>query len=146
MQSHQEMLSADPERPLLDEQTQRMCVEACFEAEVACVACADACVGEPGIAALRRCIRLNLDAADVAGTTARMLARRPVDPRLLRAQVETCARALSTAAEACLEHANEHEHCRTCAAACRHAAEQCGAVLRELPDAWGHTHPKPSAE
>jgi hypothetical protein len=145
MQLHEQQLSPDPDRLFLDRQTQKACVEACLEAEVACVVCADACLSEDDVVSLRRCIRTNLDAADIAATTARLLARMLADPRLLRAQVEACARALSACAEACHEHA--HEHCRACAEACRHAAERCGAVLRELPDAHGQTHPKaPSAE
>lgn len=132
---------------LLDEHTQKECVLACFEAEVACVVCADASLAEDDLPALRRCVRTTLDGADIAGATARMLARRLSDLRLLRAQVEACARALSACADACHEHAGAHEHCRACASACRRAAERCGAVLRELPDAWGQTHPKsPPAE
>lgn len=71
-----------------------------------------------------------------------MLARRLSDARLLRSQVEACARALSACAAACHEHAEWHVHCRNCAEACRVAAEHCGAVLRELPDAHGQVHPK----
>ncbi len=147
MQHQQEPLSSDPHPHHLDALIQRQCVEACVEAEVVCVACADACLTEEDIAGLRRCIRLNLDCADVAGATARMLARRVTDPKLLRAQIEACARACAVCAEACQEHASSHDHCRICAEACHRAAERCGAVLRELPDAWGQIHPKaPSAE
>lgn len=142
MQSHEEMLSTDPDRLLLDGQTQRRCLEACFEAELSCVVCADGCLAEQNVAELARCIRTTLDAADVAGATARMLARRLSDARLLRAQVEACARALSACAAACHEHAEWLVHCRESAEACREAAEQCGAVLRELPDAHGQVHPK----
>jgi hypothetical protein len=145
MQLHEEKRSAE-EREMLDPHTRERCVEACVEAEVSCVACADASLGEADLDQLRRCIRSNLDCADVAGATARMLARRLVDARLLRAQVELCARACAAAADGCEEHAGKHDHCRQCGEACREAAERCGAVLRELPDAWGQTHPKaPSA-
>jgi hypothetical protein len=146
MQTHEEIVSTLPDPLLLDERTQREGVEACFEAEVACVACADACLVEPDVNELRRCIRSNLDAADIAGATARMLARHLIDARLLRAQVEACARACAACAAACHEHLH-HEHCRACERACHAAAESCGAVLRQLPDAHGMTHPKaPSAE
>jgi hypothetical protein len=142
MQIHEQMLSTDPDRLLLDARTQRRCVEACFQAEVACIVCADACLAEQNVNDLTRCIRVNLDGADVAAATARMLARRLSDARLLRAQVETCARALSSCAAECLRHAEWHAHCRTCADACHRAAEECGSVLRELPDAHGQIHPK----
>jgi hypothetical protein len=143
MQIHDQMLSTDPDRLLLDPRTQRRCVEACFQAEVACIVCADACLAEDQVADLSRCIRANLDCADVTGATARMLARRLSDARLLRSQVETCARALSACAAEAQRHAEWHVHCRTCAEACHKAAEQCGSVLRELPDAHGQVHPKP---
>jgi hypothetical protein len=147
MQPHEELIATIPDTLLLDLRTQREGVEVCFEAEVACVVCADACLGEDDIAELRRCIRCCLDTADVAGATARMLARRLDDARLLRAQVEACARALAACAAECHLQAR-HEHCRACELACHQAAESCGAVLRQLPDAHGLTHPKktPSAE
>lgn len=143
MQVRDEMLATDPDRLLLDAQTQRQAVEGCFEAEVACVVCADACLAEESVGKLARCIRTTIDCADVAGATARMLARRLTDARLLRAQVEACARALSACAAACHEHAEWHDQCRLCADTCRRAAELCGAVLRELPDTHGQVHPKP---
>jgi hypothetical protein len=146
MQRHHEMLPTDPDRLLLDAATQRGCVEACFEAEVACVVCADACLAEDDARELERCIRSSLDCADIAGTTARVLARRLSDARLLRAQVEACARAFAACAAECQRHASHHDHCAACADACHRAAEHCGAVLRELPDAHGQIHPKPSAE
>jgi hypothetical protein len=37
--------------------------------------CADACLGEEKVEMLRRCIRLNLDCADVCNATGRMLSR-----------------------------------------------------------------------
>jgi hypothetical protein len=144
MQRHEEIVSTLPDPLLLDANTQHEGVEACFEAEVACVACADACLSEATVAELRRCIRSNLDTADIAGATARMLARRLDDARLLRAQVEACARAFAACAAECHHHAHL-DHCRTCERACHLAAERCGAVLRQLPDSHGLTHPKASS-
>jgi hypothetical protein len=127
-------------RPIVD------CMEACLRCEMACLACADACLWEGDLLALRRCIRLDLDCADICATTARFLARRAdAETKLLRAIVEACARACATCASECNLFESDHEHCRICAEACRLCAERCGGVLRELPDAHGETHPPVTA-
>lgn len=41
------------------------CLDACAECATACTMCADACLAEPGVAELTRCIRLDLDCADL---------------------------------------------------------------------------------
>ena len=123
-------------RPVVD------CMEACVACEIACLACADACLSEGDIIALRRCIRLDLGCADICATTARALARRPDgDMKLQRAIVEACARACAACAAECQLYESDHEHCRICAESCRFCAERCGRLLRELPDAYGDTHP-----
>jgi hypothetical protein len=131
-----------PNGPQVDTRSLADCMEACGACGLACLACADACLDEPDILSLRRCIRLNLDCADICAATARILSRRVEnDAKLLRWVVEACARACATCGAECLEHAPHHEHCRVCADACRRCAESCGLVLRQLPDAYGGTHP-----
>ena len=116
------------ERSLLDD-----CLEACAQCELACVACADACLGELQIDALRACIRLNIDCADTCDVTARLLARRRTgDPEFLRAQLEACARICASCGAECLRHAGHHEHCRICAEVCRRCEERCWETLRGL--------------
>jgi hypothetical protein len=89
---------------------------------------------------------MNLDCADLCVVTARFLARSAGgDAKLLRAVVEACARACAYCDAECLLHADEHDHCRLCAESCRYCAEACGAVLRELPDTYGETHPRSDA-
>jgi len=126
----------------LDSRLLADCMEACAACELACLACADACLDEADFVSLRRCIRLDLDCADICAATARLLSRRiDSDAKMLRWVVEACARACATAGAECHEHAGHHEHCRVCAEACRLCAERCGRVLRELPDTYGETHP-----
>ncbi len=128
----------------VDPNTVAACLEACAACALACQACADACIGAPDVRALRRAIRLNLDSADICDCTARLLARSiEIEPRLLRAQVETCARACALTGNECERHISHHSHCRACALACRACAEACGALLRELPDTHGETHTRP---
>ena len=109
------------------------CVDACVACELACVACADACLGERELASLRKCIRLNLDCADVCGTTARVLSRLfDPDIELVRSQLEACARACATCGAECYRHAGKHEHCKVCGDACRRCEAECRKLLREL--------------
>jgi hypothetical protein len=51
------------------------CIAACFECAQVCTACADACLSEDMVAELTKCIRTNLDCADICETTGRVLSR-----------------------------------------------------------------------
>jgi hypothetical protein len=124
----QQMLSTTPNRPHSDatEEALRELIEACSDCEVACVSCADSCLGESTIDPLRRCIRMDLDCADVCNATAR------VATRVFAGDTETCARACAACAAECERHAH-HEHCAACAAACRRCAESCRNLLGSSP-------------
>jgi hypothetical protein len=99
-----------------------------------CTSCADACLGEKGVQNLVRCIRLNLDCADICAVTARLLTRQTEPPlALLRRQLEVCEAACQACEAECDQHAHHHEHCRVCAEACRRCAEACHALLPEVP-------------
>jgi hypothetical protein len=126
----------------VEPQTVAACLEACAACALACQACAAASLGESDVRAMKRMIRLDLDCADICDCTARLLARSvEFEPKLLRAMVETCARACALNGTECERHASHHSHCHACAIASRTCAERCGALLRELPDAHGETHP-----
>jgi hypothetical protein len=106
------------------------CIDACLDCLQTCTACADACLGEEDVAALRRCISLNLSCADVCGATGRILSRQfEYDPALSRAMLEACRLACRQCAEECERHAGHHEHCRACAEACRRCKQACDALL-----------------
>jgi hypothetical protein len=101
-------------------------VQAAAECAFVCTTCADACLGEEDPAALRACIRLNLDCADVCAVTARLISRPgPQSQKVLRAQLEACIAACLACAEECTEHAAHMEHCRVCAEACQRCADAC---------------------
>ncbi|MBF6072822.1 four-helix bundle copper-binding protein [Nocardia farcinica] len=105
------------------------CIERCFECAQACTACADACLSERGVAEMVKCIRSDLDCADICDTTGRVLSRHTgYDANLTRAVLEACA----SCADECERH-TAHEHCRVCAQACR----RCEAACRELIAALG---------
>jgi hypothetical protein len=111
------------------------CIESAQAAVTACTACADACLAEDDVAAMRACIRRDLDVADIAGTTARVLARQvALDPGLVRVLLEACAVAAKKCAVECEEHAGAHEHCRICAQACTDLYAATRALLESLRD------------
>jgi hypothetical protein len=126
----QQMLETHPRPPGLDRAALQECIEACFDCAQACTACADACLGEEQVQQLVRCIRLNLDCADICDTTGRVLSRQTEpEPALLRAQLQACAEACRACGVECERHAGHHEHCRVCAESCRRCEAACNRLL-----------------
>ncbi|MCX6465916.1 MAG: four-helix bundle copper-binding protein [Pseudonocardiales bacterium] len=78
-----------------------------------------------------RCIRLDLDCADVCTATGRVLSRQTAyDAALTRAVLEACATACRTCGDECAAHGERGmEHCRVCAEACRRCEQACRALL-----------------
>ena len=99
--------------------------------EQVCTSCADACLGESGdVGALRRCIRTNLDCADVCAATARLIGRQTETPNeLVHAQLHACVLACQLCGDECGAHAGMHDHCRICAETCRFCQERCNFLL-----------------
>ena len=123
MQTTKQMLSSKT-RKASDGTAYAACIDACVECEVVCSACADGCLGEQDIDALRRCIRLDLDCADLCGTTARLLARATDESgEALRATLTACMRACAACARECERH--DMQHCQICAQVCRRCEESC---------------------
>jgi hypothetical protein len=129
----QEMISAHPQALGVERDALVRCIEECFNCAAACTSCADACLGEETVAGLVRCIRLNLDCADVCEATGRVLIRQTAfDPRLARVLLETCLQFCRACAEECERHAHHHEHCRICAEACRRCEQACNDAASTL--------------
>jgi hypothetical protein len=125
----QEMLRTHPS-PTAGTETLARCIEECFVCAQSCTACADACLGERDVAELTRCIRLNLDCADVCETTGKILSRQTqVQTELMRAIVQACVEACRDCGEECESHAEHHDHCRVCADACRRCEQACDDAL-----------------
>ncbi len=109
------------------------CIEACFECAQTCTACADACLSEDSVAELTKCIRSNLDCADICETTGRALSRHTgYDANITRAFLEACAAACKACGDNCAEHAQMHDHCRVCAEACRRCEQACRDLITSL--------------
>lgn len=105
-------------------------IDACLGCVQTCTSCANACLAEPDIEAMRDCIALDENCADVCATTARALSR-PVhaDLQFLHPLLEACVRACSDCAEECARHAEHHRHCAICADACRACLGACTELL-----------------
>ena len=98
-----------------------------------CASCADACLAEDSVADLRRCIRLDLDCADLCSSAARIVARQTTgDTSTFSSLLVACIEACERCAEECELHADHHEHCRGCALACRRCVEACQALLTSV--------------
>ncbi|MDP8959859.1 MAG: four-helix bundle copper-binding protein, partial [Actinomycetota bacterium] len=95
---------------------------------------ADACLSEQQVAELVKCIRLNLDCADVCETTGRVLSRQTeYDANLTRSLLQACAQACKTCGDECDRHASMGmEHCRVCAQACRRCEQACNDLLAAM--------------
>lgn len=128
------MLQTHPNpQSIFDQDALAGCIDACFECENICTSCADACLGEQEhLGHLVHCIRLNLDCADICGTTGRVLSRlTEANPGVVRAQVEACLAACRACGHECERHAREMnmEHCRVCAESCRRCEQACQDLL-----------------
>ncbi|WP_229811992.1 four-helix bundle copper-binding protein [Streptosporangium pseudovulgare] len=108
-------------------------VTALIDCAQACTACADACLSEQQVDQLRKCIRTDLDCADICATTARVLSRHTgYDANITRAQLQACIQACTSCKQECEHHADMHEHCRICAEACRGCAQACQRLLEAI--------------
>ena len=117
----------------IDREALTACIEECFTCAQACTACADACLSEQMVAELVKCVRTNLDCADICDTTGRVLSRHTgYDANLTRTMVEACLTAWQACGDECERHAAMHEHCRICAEACRRCERACRDLLATL--------------
>jgi hypothetical protein len=128
-----EMLEAYPAEINLDRGLLARAIEELIDCAQACTACADACLSEPHIDSLRKCIRSDLDCADICEVTARVLSRHTgYDANTTRAQLQACIQACTSCADECDKHAAMHEHCRICAQSCRRCIEACQSLLSAM--------------
>jgi hypothetical protein len=133
MSHAQQMIETHPAQPGIDGAVLSRCIEACHDCAQSCTACADACLGEQDVQTLVRCIRLNLDCADVCATTGNVLSRQTeFDATLARAVVQACAEACRVCGGECERHAEHMEHCRVCAESCRDCEQACNEILTAI--------------
>ena len=127
------MLQTHPRRWPIDAVVLEEAIQASFDCAQACTACADACLSEHNVDALRRCMRSSQDCADVCEVTGRLLSRQTApDLNLVRAILWACAAACKACRAECQRHAEHHVHCHVCAEACRRCVEACDRLLAAL--------------
>jgi hypothetical protein len=109
------------------------CIEACQRCVASCTACADECLGQADIALFRRCIRHNLDCAEICAALARLLSRRG-QPELssLRAMLEAGTTICAASASEAQKHAASVAQCQLSAEICLAGARACSAALTML--------------
>jgi len=128
-----EMMNTYPAEINLDRDLLARVVDTLVACSQACTACADACLSEDMVEELRKCIRTNLDCADICDTTARVLSRHTgYDANLTRAMLQACVQACRSCGDECAAHAGHHEHCRVCAEACRACEQACTELLAAI--------------
>lgn len=131
MSSAAQMLKTYPRSFNLDADLLAQATDALLECAQACTACADACLAEDDVAALVKCIRTNLDCADICDATMRVVSRQTeYDANVTRAQLQACAQACKSCGDECQQHAQHGmEHCRVCADACRRCGDACHRLI-----------------
>ena len=130
----QDMIRSHPRAGKVDRSALAKAIELCFRCAKTCTMCADACLGESDPRKMARCIRTDLDCADVCTAAGRVLARlTEMDQEMLQAQVQACITACRVCGAECEQHASKMEHCRICAQACR----ECEEALQSLQHSVG---------
>jgi hypothetical protein len=105
-------------------------VQALEDCANTCHQCADACLSEQELAPLAKCIRLNLDCADLCQATSHILSRQTeYDANVTRPALEACIAACRSCGDECAGHAEYMDHCRVCADICRSCEQACAELL-----------------
>lgn len=99
------------------------CIEACNACAMECSHCASACLQEPDVKMMARCISLDMDCTAICQLAAAAMAR---GSDFVQQICKVCAEVCLACADECGKH--KHEHCRRCAEACRRCAEECNRM------------------
>ena len=86
-----------------------------------CSHCATACLDEQDVKMLARCIKLDIDCAEICHLAASYVSRGSEHAQHI---LNECAEICEACAEECDKHSHM-EHCRRCAEECRACAELC---------------------
>ncbi len=95
------------------------------ECAAACHMCLDACLGEGDVKMMTKCIRLDLDCAEICTMIAAFVARSSEHASHLLAE---CAEICGKCAAECEKH--DMDHCQECARACRKCEAACKAAKK----------------
>jgi len=96
------------------------CIEACYACAAECDHCAVWCLSEQDAQSLARCVKLDMDCAQMCRLAASCMAR---GSEFSQAICRLCADVCQACGEECAKH--EMDHCQRCAQACRKCADEC---------------------
>ncbi|MGE5400944.1 MAG: four-helix bundle copper-binding protein [Ignavibacteriales bacterium] len=103
-------------------------IQTMLECVRTCEMCADACLHEENVKMLSRCIKLDMDCADICTVGARLIQRNSeIAPKF----IQMCADVCKMCEEECEKHQDMHKHCKMCADACRKCYNECKSYREE---------------
>jgi hypothetical protein len=85
-----------------------------------CDHCSTACLKEPDVKMMARCIELDMHCAEICRLAANFMAKSELYAKDI---CELCARICEDCGNECAKHQNDH--CQRCAKACKACAEAC---------------------
>lgn len=106
-------------------QSEKECLIECNECAAACLYCASACLDEEDPKQMDRCIKLDMECADICRLAAASIAR---GDEHMEAVCLLCADVCDACGEECAKHALEH--CQRCAEACQRCADACRGMAQ----------------
>lgn len=133
MSHAQSMLDTHPQTFDVDAGRLAEVIDALLDCANTCTQCADACLSEEDPTGLARCIRLDLDCADICATTARVVSRQTEhDANVTRPLLQACIAACRSCGEECGSHAPRMRHCSICSEQCRRCQQLCHDLLAAM--------------
>jgi hypothetical protein len=108
------------------QQKYQECIEACRACATLCQQCASACLLEEDVKSMIRCIQLDLECATLCNAAAQVMS---LNGDLSGQLCQLCESVSDSCAQECEDHP-DMQHCRVCAAACRHCAEVCARMTQ----------------
>ncbi len=104
------------------------CIDACNDCANECEHCSAACLNEDDIKMMVRCIKLDMDCAQICRLAACTMAR---GSEFATAICNLCAEICDACEEECAQH--QVEHCQRCAEACNRCAAECRRMSGSEP-------------
>lgn len=101
-------------------------IEKLCDCQAACKYCFNACLEEENVAMMTRCIKLDVECAEICGLALSSVA---YEGGFTTEILRICAASCRTCAEECRKH--DVEHCIECAKACEECAKACEQKLSE---------------
>jgi hypothetical protein len=96
------------------------CIEACDQCAADCNHCATACLQEPDVKTMARCIALDIDCAAICQMASAAMSRNSEQAHAICA---LCAEICDACGDECERH--QADHCKACAQSCRRCADEC---------------------